>query len=179
MGQQRRFAQEFAKQTTAKRILLKRGKPRYVPLHRCISFSNQETLWNFERVLDQEKMNDFLQVMEKIGGEKEVFQKLYKGMPEEAYGPKSCYEIHCAYMGPLPVGIGILVITSGVGGIYDLGIVPYERNRGLGTSMTEYLIKRAHEKGVSLVTLQASSCAQNLYRRLGFQECGVVRKYSL
>ncbi len=71
------------------------------------------------------------------------------------------------------VGTGLLGIRDTMGWIGGMGVVPERRRRGIGRQMMEFLLGRAHDRGLSQVFLEvieANKGAHALYQRIGFQE---------
>jgi ribosomal-protein-alanine N-acetyltransferase len=66
------------------------------------------------------------------------------------------------------------------GHITNVAVHPEFRNIGLGVMLIESLIGAAKSEGVSRLTLEvrkSNTTAQNLYRKFGFEECGVRKSY--
>lgn len=60
-------------------------------------------------------------------------------------------------------------------GIHQLGVAPAARRRGIAERIMQACISHAVEHKDSLMTLQASSMAEPLYRRLGFVELDTLQ----
>ncbi len=68
------------------------------------------------------------------------------------------------------VGASSLFIGAGVAGLYNLGIHPAARGRGLGAWMTVQTFMQARELGYRIGTLQTTyPNALRMYHRLGFE----------
>lgn len=63
-------------------------------------------------------------------------------------------------------------------GIHQLGVAPAARRRGIAERIMQACISHAVEHKDSLITLQASSMAEPLYRRLGFVELGTLQWFT-
>ena len=64
--------------------------------------------------------------------------------------------------------------------ITNIAVDPAFRRRGLGKTMMLALIKEAIKKSTSMMTLEcrvSNIAAQNMYRGLGFDICGMREKY--
>ncbi len=88
--------------------------------------------------------------------------------------PKS-YRLYLAFLGSKPVGASSVFITSGkhgVAGIFDVGVVPEERNRGIGTAVTLAACEAARDAGCRFAVLNATPLGEPVYRRLGFGSLG-------
>jgi len=86
-------------------------------------------------------------------------------------------ELYVGYMGGVPVGASALVVTPGVAGVYNVATVPSLRRRGLGAAMTWHAIRRGHERGCTMATLQASEMGRHVYEQMGFRHVGGYRTF--
>jgi GNAT superfamily N-acetyltransferase len=68
------------------------------------------------------------------------------------------------------VGTSVLVLDSGVAGIYAVSTLPEARGHGLGTELTLAPLREAREAGYRVGTLQASEMGYPIYHKIGFQE---------
>lgn len=71
-----------------------------------------------------------------------------------------------------------LVITEGH--ITNIAVHPDFRGRGYGERITLALMRKAREVGISWLTLEVrrgNLVAQSLYRKLGFDEVGIRKRY--
>ena len=73
-----------------------------------------------------------------------------------------------------PVGSATMFVDGSVAGIYNVGTLPDARRRGIGTLMTQWIMKCAREKDCHLAVLTATPLAQSIYHKLGFQNVGKV-----
>lgn len=80
-----------------------------------------------------------------------------------------------ARRGGRAVATSLVLFSHGIAGVYYVATVEDERGRGLGARMTSAALNLGFDLGAELVTLQASSMGESLYRRLGFQE---LRRYT-
>jgi ribosomal protein S18 acetylase RimI-like enzyme len=87
-------------------------------------------------------------------------------------------EIIVALKGEEPVASGLMFRGKEVTGLYWISVVPYYRNRGLGSWLTQELLRIGKEEGYRQAVLQSSPIAANVYRRLGFKEVGSFQVYS-
>jgi ribosomal protein S18 acetylase RimI-like enzyme len=76
-----------------------------------------------------------------------------------------------------PVGVATGVRTSGAGGesvgVFGVGVLERARRRGIGASITSYVVARAFADGADLAWLNPDTdAACRLYQRLGFVEVG-------
>lgn len=68
-------------------------------------------------------------------------------------------------------------VAEPVGGIYEAGVVPAARRRGIGGALTAVAVERALELGCPVVTLNATPMGIPVYRRVGFQSLGWGRTW--
>lgn len=79
-----------------------------------------------------------------------------------------------------PVGHAVLNVSTGrigVGGIYDMGVAPDERRRGIGRALTRAALELARSQGCAVATLNATPEGELLYRALGFRSVGVAQTW--
>ncbi len=62
------------------------------------------------------------------------------------------------------------------GEITNVAAAPASQNQGIGRQMLEHLLKQASQKGISRIILEvriSNASAIHLYKKLGFQNCGI------
>ncbi|GEM_PF-130640 len=69
-----------------------------------------------------------------------------------------------------PVATSSMFFGAGSIIIANVATIPTERNQGIGTVMTKYILEKARRLGYPLATLCATSMAEGIYRNLGFRE---------
>jgi ribosomal protein S18 acetylase RimI-like enzyme len=70
----------------------------------------------------------------------------------------------------IAAALSITGTESRVGGIYWVGTVPDARQHGAGAAVTRAATNAAFARGAAVVTLQASSAGEPVYRRMGYRE---------
>ena len=85
------------------------------------------------------------------------------------------FHVALALHGDRPIGTATAITTNGAAGpavgIFGVGVLAEARGRGVGTSLTSWLLKRAFAGGAKLAHLNPDSdAAQRLYARLGFMQ---------
>jgi GNAT superfamily N-acetyltransferase len=70
-----------------------------------------------------------------------------------------------------PVGISLVLYSSGVAGIYCVGVCPEFRNRGIGKAITMAPLLQAKKKGYEISILMSSELGFNVYSQIGYKEC--------
>jgi ribosomal-protein-alanine N-acetyltransferase len=111
--------------------------------------------------------------------------------PQSAMGsaPRRGFPLSLLPARPAPVSSAPLSATVGFAGLWlmvdeahvtTIALHPQYRGRGLGELMLSSLIQIAYNISARMVTLEvrvSNHVAQNLYRKYGFQEAGVRRRY--
>jgi ribosomal protein S18 acetylase RimI-like enzyme len=87
-------------------------------------------------------------------------------------------ELVVALKGEEPVASGLMFRGKDDLGLYWISVVPHYRNRGLGSWLTQELLRIGKEEGYRQAVLQSSPTAAGIYRRLGFKEVGNFQVYS-
>ena len=75
--------------------------------------------------------------------------------------------------GATVAGHVVLDVNGAVAGIYDMGVLPGARRRGLGRSLTLAVVSRARAAGCASLTLNATGEGEPLYRTVGFESLGL------
>jgi len=90
----------------------------------------------------------------------------------------------CSFVGYLngrPVSNSLLLMTSGVAGLFAVSTIPYARRKGIGALTSLAPLKIAHERGFNVGVVHSSRMGYGVYRRLGFEDyckIGLYRLYS-
>jgi hypothetical protein len=84
----------------------------------------------------------------------------------------SSWQLYAGYIGQQPVSISILFNGAGVSGIYGVGTIPTQRNKGIGAAMTLIPLLEARKLGYHFGVLFSSRMGYSVYKRLGFHEVG-------
>ena len=86
-------------------------------------------------------------------------------------------EMYVGYARGVPVATSALVVTPGVAGVYNVATIPRFRRRGLGAAMTWHAIRRGHELGCTVASLQSSDMGLHVYEAMGFRHIGGYRTF--
>lgn len=81
------------------------------------------------------------------------------------------------YRDAQPLACALVIQNDEVAGIYWVGTSPAAQRMGLATVCTAHLTNAAFARGAPLVTLQASTLGEPVYRRLGFDTYGWLKVY--
>lgn len=87
------------------------------------------------------------------------------------------FQLVLAQAGNETVGTGMLAETEGTAGLHMVGVPPAHRRRGYARQIMFGLFERVRELGSEVVTLQASTAGEHLYRQLGFEAQGSIASY--
>ncbi|WP_152226053.1 ribosomal protein S18-alanine N-acetyltransferase [Pseudomonas sp. SCB32] len=96
-----------------------------------------------------------------------------------ADGLKS-YECWVMFEGTQQVGHGVIQMILDEAHLLNITVKPESQGRGLGLTLLEHLMKRAHERGgveCFLEVRESNQPAYRLYERYGFNEVGRRRGY--
>jgi ribosomal protein S18 acetylase RimI-like enzyme len=77
------------------------------------------------------------------------------------------------------VGQAVLNLVEDSAGLYDMGVVPRARRRGVCLALTVAACRLARDLGGAHVTLNATEDGEPLYRRAGFESLGFGRTWWL
>ncbi len=76
-----------------------------------------------------------------------------------------------------PVAAVELFMERGVAGVQYVVTLPHLRRRGIGAAMTAYALREARGRGCTVAALSASPDGIGIYRRLGFVEYCLIRRF--
>ncbi|GAA2186782.1 GNAT family N-acetyltransferase [Micromonospora lupini] len=77
------------------------------------------------------------------------------------------------------VGTCTLSLGTDIGAVYCIATDPDFRRRGIATALTREALRLTRESGRRIVTLQASSEGEPVYRQIGFETVSRYRLYQL
>ncbi len=77
------------------------------------------------------------------------------------------------------IGTVILHVTNNVLGIHSLGIIPKQRKQGFALEIMHHAINNAINHNLSIVILQASQMAKDMYQKIGFSIDFLMENYQL
>lgn len=137
--------------------------------------SNDSSPLKIIQARDEKTLQDFALI---LTNDKECF-KTYFSWIAAILTDDDPIEYYVGYVNDKPVVRGLSCYYGGVVGLHWLSTAPDERNKGYGRAMQEYRLKRAKELGYHIAVLQASSEGYPLYRKLGYQECGIFKEFKL
>jgi len=77
-----------------------------------------------------------------------------------------------AWLDDKPVGVGIVFLSQGNAGIYDVEVLEPLRGRGIGTALLQAICVFARDQGAGLISLAASEQGAGFYPKFGFFRVG-------
>lgn len=83
-----------------------------------------------------------------------------------------------AWYGGEPIGCAAAVVTNSVVGVEHVVTSQAHRGRGVGTALTTAAVEEGRTRGATAAVLTASRDGLRIYRRLGFEERAVVRRFA-
>jgi len=81
------------------------------------------------------------------------------------------------YAHETPVASAQTFFHDETAGVYWVATHPSERKKGYGTQVVLAALADAKERGAHVAVLHANEPAISLYKRIGFRECGYVKRY--
>lgn len=125
------------------------------------------------RALDEKTLLDFASI---LTNDDSNF-KTYFSWVSKVLSQQDPIEFYVGYINHQPVVRGLICYYAGIAGLYWLSTKENARQRGYGTAMQYYRLQRAKQLGYHIAVLQASKQGLPLYKKLGYQECGVFKEY--
>jgi GNAT superfamily N-acetyltransferase len=80
------------------------------------------------------------------------------------------WRLFVGYLDHQPVSTSMLFHGAGVAGIYAVGTIPRERNKGIGAAITLKPLLEARQQGYHFAVLFSSRMGNSVYKRVGFRE---------
>jgi ribosomal protein S18 acetylase RimI-like enzyme len=87
------------------------------------------------------------------------------------------FEFYAGYDGGVAVATAALFVTHRTAGVYNVATLESHRGRGYGRAMTAHALRRGHELGCVMASLQSSEMGRSVYARMGFEDAGVYRTF--
>lgn len=101
--------------------------------------------------------------------------RIYFARPEELLSPR--VEGFIAYQGTEPASTALTLFSGASAGLYWVGTAVAAQHRGLGEICTRLATNAGFARGATVVTLQASSFGEPIYRRLGYKTYDRLQRY--
>lgn len=110
----------------------------------------------------------------------EDVKRLYKAAEQVLFQEVAPMRLFVGFAGEVPVVSGELFLSEGgnTAGLHMISTREAFRRRGFGGAMTAALLQAGQGAGASLAVLQASDEGEPVYRRQGFEQCGLFVEYA-
>jgi ribosomal protein S18 acetylase RimI-like enzyme len=106
----------------------------------------------------------------------DAWQAIYRGLWQQVGADELA--LFLALRDNEPVGTVYIYMHSGVAAVHYVVTLPTFRRQGIGAALTLHAMRAARDHGYHVAILSASPFGINIYRRLGFRECGEIRTYA-
>lgn len=133
-----------------------------------------------KRVTTKQQMKDYVQIVASSFGYDQATKDAYLAtLLQRDLPSNSMVEEYIAYYNGKPVCTAlILVIDDTTTTFYDFATLPEARNKGIGTAMMLFQLKRSQELGAKQEIIIAAPNAQNISKKVGFQESYLLDMYT-
>ena len=111
----------------------------------------------------------------------EDVKRFYKAAEQALFQAVAPMRLFVGFAGEVPAASGELFLSEkgNTAGLHMISTREAFRRRGFGGAMTAALLRAAQAAGASLAVLQASDEGEPVYRRQGFEPCGLFVEYAL
>jgi len=138
--------------------------------------------FTIKSVNDVETLKDWIQAgTEGFGLKQSTSELLFDIESKLGFGEHLPRRSYVGYLNGKPVSCSLLLMTSGVAGLFCVATLPEARRRGIGTLISLAPLKEAREKGCKVGVVHSSKMGYGVYRRLAFEDyckIGLYRLYS-
>lgn len=129
--------------------------------------------FNIKKASDGQTLNDFAFV---LANENDAFDSHFHEI-SKILTDDDCQEFYVGYLNDKPISCGLICFFGRVAGLHCLTTSLNYRNKGYGTAMQMFRLKRAKELGYKTAILQASSSGYSLYSKLGWKTLGEFHEF--
>ena len=151
-------------------------------LERPLADAPLPTSAGLEPVTDRVGLDAWMEVMAAAfdwpvdGGKRRVYESLFgRDIGPSAPATRRHFLVRD---GGRPAASSSVYLVGGHAFVTNIGAAPWARGRGLGTAATVATLRHAARLGHRAAVLIASVDGRGLYRRLGFREYGVLRRFT-
>jgi GNAT superfamily N-acetyltransferase len=131
-------------------------------------------------VKDAETLKDWMQAAtEGFGLKQSSCVLLFDIESELGFSEHLPRRSYVGYLNGNPVSNSMLLMTSGVAGLFAVSTTPEARRRGIGTMTSLLPLKEARERGYRVGVVHSSEMGYGVYRRLGFEDYCAIELYRL
>jgi GNAT superfamily N-acetyltransferase len=131
-------------------------------------------------VKDIETLRDWIQAAtEGFSVKKSTSELLFDIESKIGFGEHLPRRSYVGYLNGRPVACSLMLMTSGVAGLFAVATIPAARGRGIGTLISLAPWTEARERGYKVGVLHSSQMGYGVYRRLGFEDYCKIEMYQL
>jgi ribosomal protein S18 acetylase RimI-like enzyme len=110
-------------------------------------------------------LEDFLEVSVELGLSRELVERVFS--PGFVADPD--VQLFTGWLEGRPAGTSLAIRSGDVSGVYNVGVVPAARRRGVGTALTWASVEAGRAWRCERVVLQSSEMALPMYEAMGFR----------
>jgi len=103
----------------------------------------------------------------------------FEGLKANILHPDCPFSFYVLYVAGAPASVAVAMHGGSHVGIYYVGTHIDFRNRGLASLTTKYALNIAQSIGCKFAILQATKMATSLYQKLGFEQHGLFKGYTM
>jgi GNAT superfamily N-acetyltransferase len=111
------------------------------------------------------RLEDFLDVSVELGLPRELALRVFS----PAFAADPDVQLFTGWLEGRPAGTSLAIRSADVSGVYNVGVVPTARRRGVGTALTWASVEAGRAWGCEPIALQASEMALPMYEAMGFR----------
>jgi len=131
-------------------------------------------------VKDVETLKDWIQAAtEGFGLKQSTSELLFDIESKLGFSEHLPRRSYVGYLDGKPVSNSLLLMTSGVAGLFAVSTIKDARRRGIGTLISLAPLKEARESGYKVGVVHSSQMGYGVYRKLGFQDYCKIGMYQL
>ena len=130
-----------------------------------------------ERVSDVATLREKNIITSKLGAGKSLGTLLLDLFTAYGFKSDSGWQHYIGILNGKPVSCSSLFYATGVAGIYMVATLPEARRQGIGSAITLRALLDARKRGYRVGLLQSSQMGYEVYRRLGFKTCFMIKTY--
>jgi ribosomal protein S18 acetylase RimI-like enzyme len=110
-------------------------------------------------------LEDFLDVSVELGLSRELAERVFSS----GFVADPDVQLFTGWLEGRPAGTSLAIRSGGVSGVYNVGVVPAARRRGVGTALTWASVGAGRAWQCEPVVLQSSTMALPMYEAMGFR----------
>ena len=136
--------------------------------------------FTIEPVKDVETLKDWIQAFaEGFGSKQSTSELVFDIEPKLGFGEHLPRRSYVGYLNGKPVSCSLLLMTSGVTGLFCVATIPEARRKGIGALISLAPLKEARERGYRVGVVHSSKMGYGVYRKIGFEDYCKIGMYRL